>query len=47
VTVLFRDVEGGTEVTLIHEKFASAEPMAGYQQGWTDSLSKLASFCEG
>lgn len=41
VTVSLRDVEGGTEVTITHERVADAQGMAGYEQGWTGSLTKL------
>ena len=33
---------GGTEVTLIHEGFASFESMTGHSRGWTASLQQLA-----
>lgn len=47
VTILFKDADnGGTEVTLIHERFASEEAVGGYRQGWQGSLDKLASLCE-
>ena len=42
VTVSLKDVDGGTEVTITHERVAEAEAMAGYEQGWTGSLAKLA-----
>ena len=41
VTIRFRDVEGGTEVHLIHERIASQNSCGGYQQGWTSCLDKL------
>lgn len=46
VTVRFADVDGGTEVKLIHERFASDERVGGYTQGWEGSLEKLARACE-
>jgi uncharacterized protein YndB with AHSA1/START domain len=41
VTVRFRDVAEGTEVTLTHERFKTEESRAGHQQGWTSMLDKL------
>lgn len=46
VTVQFSDAEGGTEVKLIHERFASDERVGGYTQGWQGSLEKLAKALE-
>lgn len=46
VTVKFKDVEDGTEVVLIHERFSTAESAEGHKHGWTESLDKLAVFCE-
>lgn len=46
VTVTLRDVEGGTEVTLLHEGFLTAESMQGHEHGWTGSLEKLEVFCD-
>ncbi|MHB1794858.1 MAG: SRPBCC family protein [Acidobacteriaceae bacterium] len=46
VTVAFKDVEGGTEVTLAHERFATAESMGKHEHGWNGSLAKLATLCE-
>lgn len=41
VTVQFKDVDGGTELTLTHEHFASSEALAEHQHGWIDCLDKL------
>lgn len=46
VTVVFKDVAGGTEVTLTHERFVTAESRDKHQHGWTGSLEKLARFSE-
>lgn len=46
VTVEMRDVEGGTEVLLKHERFASIESRNGHSQGWTSSLNKLERFLQ-
>ncbi len=46
VTVLFKDVPDGTEVTLIHENLPSNKSRESHQQGWLGSLDKLAEFCE-
>jgi len=42
VTVSFRDVAGGTEVTLVHERFASSEARDKHQHGWQGCLDNLA-----
>jgi uncharacterized protein YndB with AHSA1/START domain len=47
VTVSFRDVEGGTELKLKHEKFASERSRDQHEKGWTVSLSKLEQVIEG
>ena len=41
VTVTFTDVDGGTEVVLIHEHFASAKTRDHHQQGWQAIMDKL------
>ena len=41
VTIHFRDVVEGTEVTLTHERFKTEESRAGHQRGWTSMLDKL------
>ena len=46
VTVALRDVEGGTEIKLSHERFATAASHAAHEQGWTGPLDKLARFAE-
>ena len=46
VTVEFKDVEGGTEVTLTHEHFATDDSMGKHEHGWNRSLAKLANVCE-
>ncbi len=47
VTVLLKEVAGGTELTLIHERFGSTESMGGHERGWLGSVAKLADFLEG
>lgn len=44
VTVKLRDVEGGTELVLTHERFATLESRNGHSQGWTSSLNKLEAY---
>lgn len=46
VTILLKEVTGGTEVTLIHERFSSAQSMGGHEKGWRGSLDKLAALLE-
>lgn len=41
VTLTFKDVEGGTELTLLHENFNTEESRDGHTQGWSGSLDKL------
>jgi uncharacterized protein YndB with AHSA1/START domain len=41
VTVSLKDVEGGTEVTVTHERVATEQSMKGYELGWTGCLEKL------
>ncbi len=47
VTISFRDVEGGTEITLKHERFATESSRDGHEKGWGASLSKMATLLEG
>ena len=42
VTVRLRDVEGGTEVHLTHERIASESSCNGYDRGWKSCMDKLA-----
>ncbi|MHB1863140.1 MAG: SRPBCC family protein [Gemmatimonadaceae bacterium] len=42
VTVLLKDQDAGTELTLIHERFATAEDMKSHEHGWEGSMEKLA-----
>jgi len=42
VTIHFREVDGGTEVRLVHEQISSDRSCTGYTQGWTGCLDKLA-----
>ncbi len=46
VTVSLKDVEGGTLVSILHERFASEESKKGHEQGWTGAMSKLAEVLE-
>jgi uncharacterized protein YndB with AHSA1/START domain len=41
VTITFRDLEHGTELILIHERFSSSDARARHEQGWTGCLDKL------
>lgn len=41
VTVAFRAVPEGTEVTLTHDRFADAETATRHTRGWTESLERL------
>jgi uncharacterized protein YndB with AHSA1/START domain len=41
VTVTFKDVPGGTEVVLTHDRFASEDSRDHHRQGWQAILDKL------
>ncbi|WP_439599363.1 SRPBCC family protein [Falsiroseomonas sp.] len=41
VTVRFRPLEDGTEITLTHDRFADAETATRHRRGWTESLERL------
>jgi uncharacterized protein YndB with AHSA1/START domain len=41
VTLAFRDVAAGTEVTLTHETFPSSQARDAHGEGWTSSLERL------
>jgi uncharacterized protein YndB with AHSA1/START domain len=47
VTVHLRDVEGGTEVLLIHERFADEQSRSGHLHGWNSSMDKLERYLAG
>ncbi len=42
VTVELSEVDGGTEVRLVHEGFPAAEAKTGHEEGWTACLERLA-----
>lgn len=44
VTIEFRDVGASTELTLIHEQFASADARDHHEQGWIGCLVKLEAY---
>jgi uncharacterized protein YndB with AHSA1/START domain len=46
VTIVFKDIEGGTELTLTHERLDSVESRDKHQKGWLGCLENLAKFCE-
>jgi uncharacterized protein YndB with AHSA1/START domain len=48
VTVRFRPVPEGTELTLVHDRFADPETATRHRRGWTESIERLsARFAEG
>ena len=47
VTVRLKDVDGGTEVVIVHERFLTDQSARGHEQGWVGSLGKLARMLEG
>lgn len=42
VSVTFRPVPDGTELTLVHDRFADVETATRHRRGWTESLERLA-----
>jgi uncharacterized protein YndB with AHSA1/START domain len=46
VTIHLRDVDGGTELRLVHERFASENSCKGHTSGWTGAMVKLAKMLE-
>jgi uncharacterized protein YndB with AHSA1/START domain len=47
VTLNFRAVDGGTEFTLHHARFADIAARDGHREGWTGALDKLGHLLEG
>jgi uncharacterized protein YndB with AHSA1/START domain len=47
VTVLLRAVEEGTELTLIHDRFADEDTAKRHTRGWTESLERLLALLDG
>jgi uncharacterized protein YndB with AHSA1/START domain len=41
VTVTFAEVTGGTEVVLVHERFATAETCEHHRMGWQAIMDKM------
>jgi uncharacterized protein YndB with AHSA1/START domain len=46
VTVTLRPIEDGTELTLLHERFADEATATRHIRGWTESLERLAALAE-
>lgn len=46
VTIHLRDVDGGTELRLVHERFASENSCKGHTAGWTGAMEKLVKLLE-
>lgn len=42
VTVHLRDVDGGTELRLVHDRFLSEQSRDGHEKGWTGALDKFS-----
>jgi uncharacterized protein YndB with AHSA1/START domain len=47
VRLAFKAVEGGTELTLIHEGLPTAEAREGHGKGWNSALNKLSRYVKG
>jgi uncharacterized protein YndB with AHSA1/START domain len=46
VTVSLKDVDGGTELTILHENFNTEESRDAHNNGWAGSFDKLARILE-
>jgi uncharacterized protein YndB with AHSA1/START domain len=46
VTIAFKDAEGGTEISLTHERIPNADLLDRNRLGWSAMLEKLAALCE-
>jgi uncharacterized protein YndB with AHSA1/START domain len=46
VTVSLKDVDGGTEITILHENFNTEASRDGHNRGWAGSFDKLAALLE-
>jgi uncharacterized protein YndB with AHSA1/START domain len=46
VTIHLRDVDGGTELRLVHERFASEISCKAHSAGWTGAMVKFAKLLE-
>jgi uncharacterized protein YndB with AHSA1/START domain len=44
VTVEFRELDGRTEVVLVHDNFVGPGPVEMYDEGWRSGLEKLRAF---
>lgn len=47
VTITLKDVDGGTELTLVQERFMTQDSRDKHGMGWSGSLLKLERFVEG
>ncbi|MDP9052535.1 MAG: SRPBCC domain-containing protein [Acidobacteriota bacterium] len=47
VTISLKDVDGGSEITILHENFNTEASRDGHNLGWAGSLVKLAAMLEG
>jgi uncharacterized protein YndB with AHSA1/START domain len=46
VTLHFRDMDGGTELRLIHDRFLSEASRDGHRVGWVGGIDKLVALLE-
>jgi uncharacterized protein YndB with AHSA1/START domain len=44
VTISLRAIDGGTELTLVHERLPDAEARQSHERGWSGLLDKLSAF---
>jgi uncharacterized protein YndB with AHSA1/START domain len=46
VTVSLKDVDDGTEITILHENFNTEQSRDGHHQGWAGCLDKLTAMLQ-
>ena len=46
VTILFKQVAGGTELVFVHEQFFDEAARDGHRRGWSESFAKLEVFLQ-
>ncbi|HET7025339.1 MAG TPA: SRPBCC domain-containing protein [Gemmatimonadales bacterium] len=46
ITVTLKEKDGGTEMTLLHERFANGDQVKSHEHGWTGSFEKMATLLQ-
>jgi uncharacterized protein YndB with AHSA1/START domain len=47
VTIVFKEIQDGTELVFKHEQLFDEKARDDHQRGWSGSLEKLAAFLQG